>query len=143
LKNTRAYKLRIYPNFGKFEDVRYTYDRFLSYVNLWAGKLVFNPKGKFSTAGLGQLANQAQHKARGIANALLAASKATGNKFNVPVVKQVGCPAKIQDPKKAGFDYWATVESQFTKGRVAVPATDCSAEKVRGVMGAGAVFYPP
>jgi transposase len=70
---------------------------------------------------MGQLANRAQHKARGIIAALFAAKKATGNKINVPEVKQVGCPAKIAHSSNS-FDFWVTVENLFRKsGGVELP----------------------
>jgi ribosomal protein L21 len=121
MKLTRVYKLRVYPNFQKKEEVRYTYAQFLRYVNLWCGKLFFNGNKSVSTEGLGQLANKAQHKARGIIQALVQASKATGEKTNIPVIRQLGCPAKVELNKQSCFDYWVSIESQFGRP-VKVPA---------------------
>jgi transposase len=112
---TRAYKLSISSNFRKKDEVRYTYESFLRYVNLWCGKLFFNGNKRFSTEGLGGLANKAQHKACGIIAAQRAAVKVTGEKSNIPIVKTIGCPAKIECSKKSSFDYWISVESQFAK----------------------------
>jgi len=122
MKLTRTYKLKLYPNFGKSEVARYSYKRFLEYTNLFAGKLFFNGNKSISTEGLGKLANQAQHKARGITSALVAAAKQTGRKTNVPSIKTIGCPAKIQPSKTKKFNYWVSVENQFSKGRISMPA---------------------
>lgn len=119
---TRAYQLAIYPTKTKLDTARYTYTRFLEYINTWSGKLFFNGNKAISTEGLGMLCNQAQHKARGIIRALQAASKETGNKSNVPEVRRIGCPAKLQASLTHEFDYWLTVENQFAKkGGVKLP----------------------
>src|SRR3989337_3004978 len=115
LKVTRAYQLAMYPNQVKLDTARYTYNRFLEYTNIWTGKLFFNQNKSISTEGLGQLCNQAQHKARGIISALFAAAKETGSKINVPEVNRIGCPAKIETSLTSEFDYWITVENQFEK----------------------------
>lgn len=112
---TRAYKLALHPNVVKSDTARYTYERHLQYVNAWVGPLFFNGNKPRSTAGLGQLANQAQHKAQGIIRALKAAQAETGDKANVPQVKRVGCPAKILSSKDSSFDYWLRVPNQFSK----------------------------
>lgn len=82
---------------------------------------MFFSEKSFSTQGMGQLANQAQHKARGIIAAQRASTKATGNKANVPMVERVGCPAKITISRNS-FDYWISVENEFSKiGRIELP----------------------
>lgn len=119
---TRAYQLAIYPNQMKLDTARYTYNRFLEYVNIWSGRLFFNGNKAISTEGLGRLCNQAQHKARGIISALVAAAKETGGKTNVPEVKRIGCPAKLQVSLTPEFDYWMTVANQFERtGGVKLP----------------------
>ena len=124
---TRAYQLAIYPNQVKLDTARYTYNRFLEYTNIWASKLFFNGNKTISTKDLGQLCNKAQHKARGIISALVAASKETGSKINIPEVKRIGCPAKLQVSLTSEFDYWLTIENQFEKkGGVKIP---CKAHK--------------
>lgn len=53
----------------------------------------------------------------------MAAAKVTGNKTNVPVVKNVGIPVKYDVSKTDSFDYWATVSNQFTKAStIKIPA---------------------
>jgi transposase len=121
MKVTRAYKIRTYPNTGKSEHARYTHSSFLRYVNLWIGKLFFNNNKSISTEGLGKLANNAQHKAKGIIRALRAAQKETGSKINIPVVKHIGCPAQIEQAKHGSFPYWIKIESQWGKP-VRIPA---------------------
>jgi hypothetical protein len=76
-----------------------------------------------STAGMGQLANQAQHRARGIVQALRASAKATGNKTSSPEVKRIGCPATIKHAKASkDVAYWLAVENQFAaRSRVLLP----------------------
>ena len=78
MKLTRTYTLRVYPNFQKSEGFRYTYTKYLFYVNDWSSKLFKNGNKSISTAGLGQLANQAQHRARGVVRGLLSL-KANGH----------------------------------------------------------------
>ena len=94
---TRIAKLALVSNPGKLEGAAYTYGRHLKFTQHWVTQLYFNRAVKsFSTAGMGQLANQAQHKAQGILKAHFESVKETGSKSNVPQVKQIGCPAKIE-----------------------------------------------
>ena len=66
-KCTRAYQLMAFSNGVKGETVRYTHAKFLEYANFWIGRLFFSLKdSKFSTAGMGAIANKALHKAKGI-----------------------------------------------------------------------------
>jgi len=117
----RSYALVLDANPVKLDTARYTYERHLKLVNLWTGKLLFNGNKSLSTYGLGKLASQAQHRARGVIQALKASAKETGNKVNVPVLARVGCPAKIEESENS-FDYWLTVEHEFEKAkRVALP----------------------
>ena len=123
----RSYKIKLYPNFRKAEGVRYTYRKHLIYVNDWSEKLFLNGNESISTAGLGQLSNQAQHKARGIVNSLFAL-QADGQKVRIPTIKQTGCPAKVEmrqkgkKKKATSFEFWVSVEDQFSpKGRMVAP----------------------
>jgi len=90
--------------------------RHLQFTQHWTQQLYFNRGVKsFSTAGMGQLANQAQHKAQGILKAHFESVKETENKSNVPQIRQVGCPAKIEKSENSSFDYWLSVENTFEK----------------------------
>ena len=92
--------------------------RHLQFTQHWTNQLYFNRGVKsFSTAGMGQLANQAQHKAQGILKAHFESVKETGNKSNVPQIKQVGCPAKIEKSESSSFDYWLSVENTFERSK--------------------------
>jgi transposase len=66
---------------------------------------------------MGQLANQAQHKAQGILKAHFESVKETGSKSNVPQVRQIGCPAKIEKSEDSSFDYWLSVENTFERSK--------------------------
>lgn len=122
MKVTRAYKLRIYPNRDKADTTRYCQLKFREYTNAWLGKLFFNGNKSMSTAGLGQLANQAQHKARGIIKAQVEAAKATGNKTNVPEFRKLCCPGRIETSKSSSYSYWIKVSNLWTKGKtVSIP----------------------
>jgi putative transposase len=122
---TRIAKLALYPNPGKLEIARYTYERHLKFAQHFVTQLYFRFRQgvkSLTTKGMGQLANQAQHKAQGILKAHFESSKETGNKSNVPQIKQTGCPAKIEKSKDSSFDYWLTLENLFSKmGRVSIP----------------------
>jgi transposase len=118
---TRTYNLALISNYTKLETARYTYERHLKLVNYWCGRLFFNGNRPESTKGMGGLANQARHKARGIISALFAAQKVTGEKINVPICQRIGCPAKLEKSKNS-FDYWLTIENLWTKiKRVPLP----------------------
>ena len=117
MKISRAYKLKLEGNSAKNEILRYSHNRFLSYTQIYAGKLFFNGNKPISTKGLGTLVNQAQHKSRGIIKALKEASKATGDKINVPELKNIGMPCKIEVSKNT-YDYWIRIPNQWTKHSV-------------------------
>ena len=122
IKVTRAYKMLAVPRFQKSEGIRYTSKKFNDYVNLYLPKLFFNGNKSISTEELGQLANKAQYKAHGIISAQKAAQKVTGDKVNIPQVKNVGVPCKITASKKSSFDYWVGIEDQFKKyGLIKIP----------------------
>src|SRR6476659_2918663 len=116
MKVTRTAKLAIYPNFGKLEGARYTYERHLQYTQHFVTQLYFNRHVKsFSTQGMGQLANQAHRKAQGVLKAHIAATKETGNKSSCPQMRQTCCPARIEKSADSKFDYWLSVENTFEK----------------------------
>lgn len=119
---TRALTLKIEATSLKADTARYTHTRFLQWTNRMAGQLFFNGGKTVSTEGQGQLVNKAQHKARGIISALRAAQKKTKEKANVPVIKSIGCPAKLEVSRVKRFDYWLIVENEWQKkGGVALP----------------------
>ena len=119
----RSYKLKVFGNLIKADTAKYCSNRYNLYVNGFSGHLFFNNNKTFSTAGLGQLANQAQHKAQGIIKAQCAAQKETGDKVNVPAFKKLCCPCIVEESKSKKFDYWASVSNQWTKtGTVKLPA---------------------
>lgn len=117
MKVQRSYTLPIYANSVKLDTAKYTADRHLKYVNGYLGHLFFSEKKSFSTKGLGFLANQAQHKALGIINALRAAAKETGAKTNVPVLSKICAPATIEKSKTVEFDYWLSISNQWTSAK--------------------------
>ncbi len=120
---TRSLHLQVLPNPGKLEDLRYSAARFGLFVQHFTTQLYFNRRIKrLPTKGMGQLANQAQHKAVGILNAHRAATKETGNKSNTPQIIFTVCPAKIEKSVDSKFDYWVDFETQFAKKRVRIPA---------------------
>jgi len=120
---TRAIQLAIYPNKQKLDTARYTYERHKLYAQHFVTQLYHQPHVKFfSTKGMGQLANKAQHKALGLLKAHREATKETGNKSNLPLVSYVGCPAIIETSKDSSFDFWLKVEDTFKKsGYVSFP----------------------
>ena len=123
VKVNRSYKLRLYGNDVKTDTVRYAHSRFLQWCQMWSGRLLFNGNKYSSTQGLGSIAHKAQYKAKGIISALKAAAKETGNKTNIPNLKNVGMPAKIETSKTPSFDYWVRVGNEWTKkGVVRLPA---------------------
>lgn len=118
---SRAFKLSCYPNTGKQESIRYTYEKHLYYVQVFLTQLFYHPSVKFfSTKGFGQLANQSQHRANAILKAARASARETGNKLSCPQVKKIGCPAIIEKSENS-FDYWVSVEDQFSKRRIRFP----------------------
>ena len=128
LVNTRTYRLLLVPNRDKFDTARYLINRFNSYVNICLGKLYFNGNKTYSTSGLGQLFNQAQHKARSMIKAQTAAQKETKDKTNVPIVSDLGVPVKYEISKSKKFNYWVKVSNQFTqRGIVKIPAKSTKA----------------
>lgn len=118
----RSYKLKLYGNTVKTDTARYSIKRFNDYANMFLGRVFFGER-KISTKGMGQLPNQALYKARNIISTQRKSYKATGNKMNVPYVKNLGCYAKIEKSKKGNFDYWVIISNQWTKANsVKLPA---------------------
>lgn len=120
-KCNRSYKLRLNGGITKMETARYTHARFLEWSNYWVGRLFFSPKEKFSTKGMGSLSNKAKHKAMGILRAQRESAKATGNKVNVPVLKNVGAYATLEKSKNS-FDYWISISNQWGGRPIKIPA---------------------
>ncbi len=117
----RSYKLKLYGNIAKTDTARYTQVRFNQYCNSFMGRVFFGQK-RISTKGLGDLANKALYKSNGIVKSLRAASKATHNKMNVPIAKNVSCYASIEKSITPNFDYWIKVSSQFANKPIRLPA---------------------
>lgn len=118
VKITRAIKLPIYPRHNKLKLISYTYYAHKKYTRHWINQLYSLPdNSSISTAGMGHLANRAQHKARGILRAHRESVIATGNKSSKPVINNTGCPATIQKNKTSSFDYWVGVSNLFKKGK--------------------------
>lgn len=97
---TRSYKLPVVANRDKRETAEYLLNRFSLYVQYCTGQLFFNGNKSFSTVGCGSLFNQAQHKAKSIIKALRAAEKETGDKTNVPVIKNTSAPCMLEKSKE-------------------------------------------
>jgi transposase len=122
---TRSYRLKVYPNFHKLEELRYACSRYKLYLQSFVNYFYFqsycNLKFKdISTQGMGALGNKAQHEAKGIVQSGIEASKATGLKFNLPEVKEIQLTnCKIEKSKNTNFDYWINVPKLWTPGKVA------------------------
>jgi len=117
----RSYQLKLYGNPTKTDTARYTQVRFNQYCNSFMGRLFFGTN-KISTKGLGDLANKALYRSRGIIKSVKESSKATGNKMNVPLVNDIGCYANIEPSKTNSFDYWVRISSQFSRKLIYLPA---------------------
>ena len=111
---TRSYKLEIIANRDKTETAKYLINRFNLYVVQFLGNLYYYNKSE-STEGLGELANQAQHTAKGKVKAIKESAKATGNKVNLPMVTHEGVPVKVEINHKTSFDYVVKVPNHWKK----------------------------
>lgn len=120
-KALRSYKLKLSPNSAKFDTARYAIMRHNQYANMFLGKLFFGQR-RISTSGMGDLANQALYDSIQIVRRQRAATKATGNKANVPFARRLGCRAIMQESRSSFYDYWFAIPNQFTKTRVLLPA---------------------
>lgn len=112
MKVNRAYKLRVFGNKSKTDTALYTLSRFKLFCNSFLGPLYFG-KRRISTAGMGDLANQALYKALTMIKTLKALEK-TGVKTNVPFQPNIGCRAELKLSNNS-FDYWVRVPNLFTK----------------------------
>jgi len=113
MKVTRTYKLKVYGNFYKMEDVRYSASISHKYTQHFVTQLYFSDKKHLSTKGMGTLANKSQKKAMETLAAHRASTKETGNKSNIPQIKYSICPGTISKSKDSSFDYWVGFISQW------------------------------
>lgn len=111
---TRSYKLPIIANRDKIETAKYLINRFNLYLVQFLGNLYYYNKTE-STEGLGELANQAQHVAKGKVKAIKESAKATGNKVNLPMITHEGVPVKVELSHKTSFDYVVKVPNHWKK----------------------------
>lgn len=121
MKVVRAYKLIAMGNKSKIDTSVYLINRYSMYTQYCVGILFFNGNKTFSTKGCGLLFNQAQHKARTIISALKAMHIKTGHKINVPLLKNIGVPCKLEKAKKTSFDYFVSVPNQWSKTKIRLP----------------------
>ncbi len=121
MKLTRTYKLKIYGNKSKLEDLRYSSSIFKKYTQHFITQLYFSQKKYISTEGMGSLANISQKKAIDVLKAHRESNRGTGNKSNIPQIRSLVCPAKIKPSKDSSFDYWVGFISQW-KNKFKVPA---------------------
>jgi IS605 OrfB family transposase len=121
-KLTRSYQLKIYPNFHKLEDIRYSTSRYKLYLQHFITQLYYSNKRFFSTKDMGTLPNQAQKQAIGIIKQERESIKITNNKSSCPQIKFDMCPARINISKKSSFDYWIILTSHFKNRGIKIPA---------------------
>ena len=118
MKLTRAYKLKIYPTKSKKEIARYYLNRAKPLFSRYLAQMLFNNCQYTSTLGLGTLANKMQRLALGTAKSILATSKKTGNKWNVPRDPKVQIPVDITVSKTSKiFEFWVGIPNLWTKGK--------------------------
>ncbi len=121
----RSYLIPVYPNQGKLENIRYTITRFTQFVQHFTNKFYYNQVSKYSTKGMGTLANQAQRRGSQQVKSHKAATKVTGTKSSCPEIKFKSCPARIELSEDSSYDYWISVETQFPNSRndrILIPA---------------------
>lgn len=117
MKLTRSYQLKIYPNFYKLEDLRYSASRYKLFLQYFVNLFFYKPWSKGGTKGMGSLANIAQRAARGIAK-----SARSKQNSDCPEIQFGNCPAVVFKNKNSKeFDYWINLISQW-KNRVRIPA---------------------
>jgi transposase len=127
MKLIRSYKLKIYPNFNKFEEIRYSVSRYKLYLQYFITQLYYSNKKFLSTKGMGTLANQAQKQAIGIIQGEKELSKTKENKSNCPKIEFDMCPGKIEKSEDSTFDYWISLSSQFGGSKpIKIPAKSTS-----------------
>lgn len=105
---TRSYKLKLYPNKGKEEILRYTMWWYRAFVLQYIKQYYENGDEWTSTSGMGSLPNQAQSHARDVIKAGRAAERKTGIKFNLPKNFPMMCQASIKPSllSNTSFPYW-------------------------------------
>ena len=112
MKITRSYNLSIHSNYHKLEEIRYSSNRYMLYVNHFINNLFYRPDIKhFSTKNMGTLANRAQKQAIGVVKAERRSSKALDKKPSLPVAKFNMTPATISTAKGSTYDYWIKLPS--------------------------------
>lgn len=107
----RTYKIKLYPNRGKSEHMRYTAMRFTEMTNYFIGREYFGLRVR-STCGTGLIGNLAKYKAGCIVRAI----KAKSEKSNVPVLKKNIFTSEIVKSRASGFDFSVLCRSQWVKG---------------------------
>ena len=96
MKITRSYNLTIYPNYHKLEEIKYSSNRYMLYLNHFINNLFYRPDLKhFSTKNMGTLANKAQKAAIGIVKGERSLSKELDKKVSLPIAKFNMTPANI------------------------------------------------
>jgi hypothetical protein len=106
MKSTvRAYRLRLYPNPGKAEAIRYAMWWYRAHVLAYIQRYYSGGKRE-STARMGLLPNQAQSRAWGVVRAGFASEKATGKKFSCPTTFPLLCEGTIRASNNSTFPYW-------------------------------------
>lgn len=119
-KITRAYKLPLFHNSQKWEVVRYTEKEYKTYLSAYTNRQIFEnfvdgESSKFSTFGLGVIANIASNDAKGRAKSIIESANSlqdpnSGIKLNPPNFSQFTCPGKIvKNKNSASFSHWIVV----------------------------------
>jgi len=113
MKLTRSYNISIYPNYYKLEEIKYSSNRYMLYLNHFITQLFYRPFVKhLSTKNMGNLDNQSQHHAIGIIKGERNLSKTLNKKESIPKLKFDMVPALINKNKHSNFDFWITLTSQ-------------------------------
>ena len=121
MKLTRSYVLKIYPNYHKLEDLRYSSSRYKLYLQHFVTQLYYHPWIKeYSTKGMGSLANRAQRQAKGIVKKEMR-SLELRNKSNCPQIHYDSCPATIEISNGTKFNYWINLTSPW-RNKIKIPA---------------------
>ena len=121
MKLTRNYLLKIYGNFGKIEDLRYSASRYKLYTQYFVTQMFYKPWIRsYSTKGMGSLANQAQREASGIVRGLRQKNKSDTPQSDCPQINFDSCPGSIEKSKDTKYDYWVGLNSQF-RNKVKIP----------------------
>ena len=122
MKQILTYRLKIFPNFHKSEDMKYSASRYSLYLQHFTTQLYYRPVRFLSTQGMGKLANQAQKQAIGIVKGEKEALKEREiKKTSCPQISFQMTPGRIEKSKHTAFDYWITLTSQW-KNKIKIPA---------------------